>query len=998
MSAVPERLDVSRHAARWTLIVLFAVSGFSGLIYESIWTQYLKLLLGHAAYAQTLVLSIFMGGMAIGSWFIGQRTTKIQNLLIGYAIVEGIVGIAGLGFHGLFSSAFDFAQSTVLPALGDSAWVEVLKWGFAALLILPQSILLGMTFPLMSGAMIRRFPNSSGTGIAALYFSNSLGAALGVLVSGFVLIPLAGLPGTVLAAGTANLLLAAVVYGWARSPRWTSSSAVVYPAAETSQSSNRVGVLLMVAALTGTASFIYEISWIRMLSMVIGASTHAFELMLSSFILGLALGSLWIRGRIQSLESPWMFLGIVQIVMGVLAIGTVVIYGQTFHWMSALMQGLERTDAGYSLYNLASHAVAIVVMLPVTICAGMTLPLITFSLLKSGFGERSVGHVYAVNTVGAIAGVLLATHIGLPYLGLKDTIIAGAAIDMVVGVALLRLGLKAVQTRTLAVVVVALLVSAAVGLELNPKLMASSVFRFGTLRALETEQLPYVGHGKTATIHVVQFADGLHGIMTNGKTDSSLQVYPERYPNRSLDEYNMSLLAALPLAAHGNAKRAAIIGFGAGLSTHVMLADPNLEVVDTIEIEPLMVEAARVFHPRVHRGFDDPRARFQFEDARTFFATHQTPYDVIASEPSTPWVSGVASLYTEEFYRGVRSNLSEKGIFAQWLHGSELSMELTSLVARTLGGVFDDYAVFNLNGHDVVFLASANGPLELDPSWPFKIPAMARELALVHLKTPQDIRVRYLGHKALLDPWFRSYGSSVNSDYFPLLDLQAVRARFKREFATELYTLREQAVPIIEMLSPRWAVARDGSITTTQEFDFATLTMNAHAFSSALMETTSLNPASVTPAWIARLGMDGLALASCGDGAGKNPWWNTTVFIATRVLPLIDPQQASKLVEHIGAICPALSQSQQRWLAMLTAVSRRDAPMMVQSASEFIAGPNETDLVRLRYAMAVKMLGYLAQDNADAALKLWQASGNATLASRETQFMLTYVQALRGSP
>ena len=144
-----------------TFFLIFAISGFAGLIYESIWSHYLKLFLGHAAYAQTLVLAIFMGGMALGSWICSRSSTRLPNLLRGYAIVEAIVGIAALAFHPVYIQFQDFAFERVLPNLSDPVLVIAIKWTLSGLLILPQSVLLGMTFPLMTAGVIRRYPDQS---------------------------------------------------------------------------------------------------------------------------------------------------------------------------------------------------------------------------------------------------------------------------------------------------------------------------------------------------------------------------------------------------------------------------------------------------------------------------------------------------------------------------------------------------------------------------------------------------------------------------------------------------------------------------------------------------------------------------------------------------------------------------------------------------------------------------------------------------------------------
>ncbi len=202
--------------SRRTLFAIFTISGFSGLIYESIWSHYLKLFLGHAAYAQTLVLAIFMGGMALGAWLVARSTGRIRNLLVGYALVELLTGILALLFHKVYVGTVDFTFDTAIPALDSAASIAAFKWTLAALLILPQSILLGTTFPLISSGVMRRFPEHSGETLAMLYFTNSLGAALGVLASGFWLIGAVGLPGTVMTAGILNILLALFVWVMAR--------------------------------------------------------------------------------------------------------------------------------------------------------------------------------------------------------------------------------------------------------------------------------------------------------------------------------------------------------------------------------------------------------------------------------------------------------------------------------------------------------------------------------------------------------------------------------------------------------------------------------------------------------------------------------------------------------------------------------------------------------------------------------------------------------------
>jgi len=354
----------------WWFFVLFMVSGFSGLVYESIWSHYLRLFLGHAAYAQTLVLAIFMGGMALGSWLCSRYSRRWLNLLIGYAVAEGAIGLLALVFHPLYVATTDFAFDSAMPRLGSPAAAAGLNWVLAVLLVLPQSVLLGATFPLMSVGLIRRYPERAGRTLAPLYFTNSLGGAAGVLVSGFVLIRSVGLPGTAMTAGLVNVALAIVVWLLTRGSAETSGGRAIQTPAR--RSAPGYTLMLLVALLTGAASFIYEIGWIRMLSMVLGSSTHAFELMLSAFILGLAFGGLWIHRRIDAFAVPESALGVIQVAMGLLALATLAVYGEMFGAMRWLLQVVAKTDSGYSAFNLGSH-------------------LIAHALLRRGHGEGAVG-------------------------------------------------------------------------------------------------------------------------------------------------------------------------------------------------------------------------------------------------------------------------------------------------------------------------------------------------------------------------------------------------------------------------------------------------------------------------------------------------------------------------------------------------------------------------------------------------------------------------------
>ena len=781
--------------SRAAFYLLFTVSGFAGLIYESIWTHYLKLFLGHAAYAQSLVLAVFMGGMALCAAYCARISARLRNPLALYALVEAIVGLCALALHEVFVAVTDWSYAALLPGLGAPWLVLGAKLALSCLLILPQSVLLGATFPLMSAGLVRAHPAASGESVSMLYFTNSLGAAAGVLASGFLLIEWAGLPGTLRTAGAINLGLAAVVWLLARPMQ-----APALPGRAAREPRVALG-LVAVAFFTGLASFVYEISWIRMLSLVLSSSTHAFELMLSTFILGLALGGFAVRRRVDATASPERLIGWVQLAKGLLALLTLLVYDRSFELMEYLMRGLARSETGYLLFNLSGQAIAALVMLPATFCAGMTLPLITGALLRRGAGEGAIGRVYAANTLGAIAGVLFAVHFGLPALGLKGALVAASLLDAALGLALLYLFLAQRRSFALAAAAcAALFVPIAAAFELDVRKMTAGVFRYGELASSRDAQILYRKDGKTASVHLVQYGP-VTSIRTNGKSDGSVNIKGTEEGDRGTDEITMVLTGALPMALKPEAKSVAVIGIGTGITTHTLLQGLGIERVETVEIEAAMAEAARGFRPRNSAAFADPRSAILIDDAKTYFSSLSRRYDILISEPSNPWVSGVSSLFTREFYRRIRAHLAPGGILVQWFQLYEIGPSLLASVMRALGEEFPHYAVYAPSDHDLLIVASQT-PLPAPQARVFQQPGLAKELRHVHLHTIGDLDARYLGSRATLEPLFASYGMPANSDYAPVLDLNAARHRFMERSATDVVEMLNLGIPVLEMLEP----------------------------------------------------------------------------------------------------------------------------------------------------------------------------------------------------
>ena len=947
-------------ASRWlqvALYALFGLSGFCGLIYESIWAQYLRLFVGHAAYAQTVVLVVFIGGMAIGAWAAGRWSRRVAHPLLVYAIVEAIVGVIALSFQWIFTTTTGWAYVSVIPAMCPGEGVCAPQWILAGLLILPQSILLGTTFPLMSAAILRAFPPTPGRTLSTLYFTNSIGAVFGVLVNTFILIPWVGLPGASGVAGTLNVALAIVIttLWWRARTRYAAVPVHAAVAAHASLPAQdaatdtggrgkgreaRVWPLLAVAAITGLSSFIYEISWIRMLGLVLGSSTQAFDLMLSSFILGLALGGYWIRSRIDRIADTVRFLATVQILMGVLAIATLPLYNALFDVMAWMLRSLARTDDGYVLFNVGSDLLAILVMVPATFMAGMTLPLVTHRLLAAGHGEKSIGYVYAANTAGAIIGVIAAVHLLVPFLGLKGTLVAGAVIDIALGWALFmrsrgrndrvyRIG-WALGGGVLAAGIATLTT-------LDPLRLASGVYRNGRPTIDAAERIEFHQDGKTASVDVISSTKkNWRWINTNGKTDASISIGERDRPTP--DEATMLLLGALPLAAMPDAKSAAVIGFGAGVSTHVLLASPLLTRVDTIEIEAAMIDGARLFRPRNERAYTDPRSHVVIDDAKAYFARSNARYDIIVSEPSNPWVSGISNLFSEQFYATMRSHLSENGIFVQWLQLYEIDPQLIGTILRALERHFPNYEIYAVDTSDIVLLARASAePIALSPRL-FDLPLIAGELRRLGLGHPGDWPSHRVGSGRIFSAWIGK--GPVNSDYHPYLSVHAPRTRFTQRDAQAMLAPRTDQVPVVEIVENRpWSSAQPPTFVPGGDYFRHGLALRGEDIVTFFAGTPRRTALWMTAPELASMHAAEGLLLTCERLPEIALLWDEVMALARHTVSAMSAERQERLWQtFLRSPCYAkMAPVYQDWLQLFAKTAARDATGIAEIGKRMLA-------------------------------------------------------------
>jgi len=734
-----------------------------------------------------------------------------------------------------------------------------------------------------------------------------------------------------------------------------------------------------------------------MLSLVLGSSTHAFELMLSAFILGLALGGLWIQRRIDGLRSPVRALAFLQLAMGLAALATLFAYGGTFEAMRWLLAHLERSDLGYALFNLASNGLALAIMLPATFCAGTTLPLITFHLMQRGHGEASIGAVYAANTVGAIAGVFFAIHVGLPSLGLKGLLTVGGALDIALGAALLWSTAAAFTARRVPVLMtaagtVAVVLTGSLA-RLDPRKIASGVYRLGQM-VPATEEVFFHRDGKTATVSVVgRPGRPVISIRTNGKPDAQLTMVPDLPP--ADDESTMILMSAIGMALHPEARTAACIGFGSGLSTHTLLENPRLSRVDTIEIEREMVQGAQLFRPRDELAYTDPRSRIVIDDAKTYFSAQQRAYDLILSEPSNPWVSGVAGLFSDEFYRLVRRHLAPGGLFVQWIQLYEIDVPLVVSVLKALEANFGDYVAYASNEGDLLVVARESGNLgSPDPSV-LRTPAIAQALGRLGIRNLQDLEVRRVGTRSSWAGLTTAIQVPMNSDYAPVLDQKAVRARFLLSNANPLLVFQRQLFPTVELLSGAHGSPPVTLVTRSPLFDGSRRAVEAMWLRELLLKRTTAESQFVESK---ELHEHARALSEWLKDCERRPVPLTSIIrVFQSMVADLAPGELDEVWWALASSgCPRHFSAQDRdWVALLQAIGRRDAARMATSARQLLAAEPGLSLPSKRYLVAAGMLGSIARKDPTEARELW--SRNASSLGPTEDLLLRVLVARSGS-
>jgi spermidine synthase len=696
--------------------------------------------------------------------------------------------------------------------------------------------------------------------VGVLYALNTFGAAAGSVLAALVLIPGIGNIRTTLIIASINVaigLFAILMSNRGSDEAGVSemlqSDAVVSMGADDVRSSNPAAdrLVLMTLAVSGFVSMLYEVSWTRALTAIIGSSTYAFSIMLVTFLIGIALGS-----SIVSRLKPAATLDLLGMLQLGVAIGGVVFLIGYLGAPYALLALIRAFSYAFPAVLAIQFILCAGLMILATLCMGASFP-IASQLYSSKFTilGRSIGNIYSVNTVGAIIGSLVAGFVLMPAIGTERTILAGLFFNSAVALLLLT---EAKTSRIGQGVAVALLLVATVSMRGGVFWKHEAMDRGILVYSRQLDARPeltmdehyqdtdviYFREGNNATISVRKGENYL-ALRTNGKVDAS---------NRE-DMITQLTVGWLPGFYHPNPKDALIIGYGSGVTVGAVTSIKEIQNIDCIEIEPAVYGAASRFSTINRKSYENPKVHMKYNDARNYMNTTSKQYDIIISEPSNPWIAGVASLFTAEFYDRAAQVLKPDGIFAQWVQLYELDPEDLRMVLYEVQRKFPEVSVW-VTDSDLIVIASLQ-PQKLDMERVAGIvrsdPSMIRDFRdYLHSERPEGL----LGFYVMSSDAVRQFASMArrNTDDHPLLEFHAPRQLFSdtRDLNLDLlYESKDGLLPRgAEIANPDRAYS--GMIEPFLVYKRTNLANQAMAF---LAQVPNKEPASLEVA-IAKLNMD----------------------------------------------------------------------------------------------------------------------------------------------
>ncbi|MDO8539453.1 MAG: fused MFS/spermidine synthase [Opitutaceae bacterium] len=729
------------------LLALFVGSGCAALIYEIVWFQLLQLVIGSSAISLAVLLGTFMGGMGLGSVAFSRVIAPTCHPLRVYAMLE--LGIAATGIAVLF--AMPVMSRIYLNLVGHGMPGILLRASVCAACLLPPTVLMGATLP-----AIARWVRGTPRGISWLgffYGGNTVGAVAGCLLAGFYLLRVHDVAVATYTAVALNTGVAAVALILARSASFSPAPRVGEAAGAelAGLAATPANSVLIAIGLSGFCALACEVVWTRVLSLFLGATVYTFSLILAVFLTGLALGSSAGAALARHTLRPRIALGCCQCLQAL-----------TIAWAAySMATSLPYWPAGTPTvaapwvkfqFDLVRCAWAI---LPAAILWGASFPLALAAIATpSRDVAQIVGRAYAANTLGAIAGAVLASMAFIPAFGsqLTQQLLIGVS---VIG-AFLVLPRPAIAGSVAAVAGCAALLVPKLPWELVAYGRQVATSQYGA-------QAIYLGEGMNASVAVSETSDGSRFFHVSGKTEAS---------SLPKDMRLQRMLGHLPALLHPRPKSVLIVGCGAGVTSGSFVLHPSIERIVICDIEPLIPRVvATYFQEENYDVLRDPRVEIIHDDARHYVATTKEKFDLITSDPIHPWVKGSAVLYSREYFELCKQRLNPGGLLTQWVPLYESNRAVVQSELATFFSVFPHGTIWANDddgyGYDTVILGQTE-PLRIDVEALQQrldhgdYAPVRKSLRAVEIGSALDLLSTYAGRQADLKNWLAA--AEINHD------------------------------------------------------------------------------------------------------------------------------------------------------------------------------------------------------------------------------------------
>jgi spermidine synthase len=730
------------------LLILFAGSGCSALIYEIVWYQLLQLAIGSTAVSLGILLATFMGGLCLGSIGFPRFASARQHPLRIYAYLE--LGIGALGI--LVLLAIPYVDRLYVAGAEHGLPGMLLRGMMAAVCMLPPTVLMGASLP-----AIVRWIESTPRGVARwglLYGGNTLGAVFGCLFAAFYLLRLHNTATATYFDAAVNLAVAVVSFELAA---WAPEHAASGMSTETPARAANNWTVYVTIALSGATALGAEVVWTRLMGMMFLGTVYVFAMILAVFLVGLAMGSAagaWLSRMVR----PRLALGWCQVLLTVGISWTAFAIAESLPYWPPLLDTSPWRTLEMDLLR------CIWAILPAAILWGASFPLALAAVASPGEDPgRVVGRIYAANTLGAIVGALGVSLALVPWIGTLDSQRALLVVSAVSAVFMLAPYAWEQRSKTVAAgLLISMALAGLLARRMHP--IPGELIAYGRRMAISTyNHIVYTAEGRNSSVAITMGLDGMTEIGVNGHIEASTEPY---------DMKLQRMVGHLPGVLHPNPKSVLGIGFGAGVSAGTFTTYPGIQNITICEIEPVIPPAStRYFAKADYEVMHNPRTRIIYDDARHYLLTTTEKFDIIASDPLDVFVKGTAAIYSKEYFDSVKQHLNPGGMFTLYVPLYETD-EIT--IRSELATFFDAFPygtiwanTVNGEGYDMVFMGQLE-PLKIDLeevqrrlNRPDYAP-VAQSLRDIGIASEMDLFSTYAGRQSDLAGWLQS--AEINRD------------------------------------------------------------------------------------------------------------------------------------------------------------------------------------------------------------------------------------------